>query len=678
MTCDRIKTCFPLSWTRAGLSLFLLMPVFWQQAEARSGQHDIPADQLVALADRFVDMTADKDVASSCRLHLIEIENFSGPLLTERTARALEISLDNILRDRFPDAACDAGFVEGYDSALKGEIAQRLAEEGRPGFLYTLSFFPRDEGLLLLATAYRPDGRFAAFSNKIVVKTVQVERDQEDVAVDDPAPSIEIQARQAETDGPAISDSLAAIGTPQEIDRIRAEKFASMPEEPAPAPPPDIGLRIDIGGAVEPTVIKDLAAAFLKEQSDGKSLATVIEDNNRLRLRDVSTAELRGIELLDNDRAAAFEKLFLGDVDLVVASEPISQVDYDRFAEAFGVDMRSGAGETVIGIDAAGFVVHPKNRLSSLTKDLAAGIFSGNVTSWDEDNVAQSGIVGPIQALAPAYDMGVQNGYAIRPDLVLNTSSEIIDLVKLNPLSIGITNAIAVKAQGHRTLAIEECGIVYATDDFLLRTEDHPLARRLFLYSNPAKGNRFRNAFLFFATSETGQSLIGRHAVDLNAAFGGWDRTVERIKIIESQPAESPRLKAELIDMIGDARRLSTTFRFRFDSPELRLDQHAARDLANLIRLSQRQQIDPRQLILLGFADADGEAAYNEVLSLERAQAIAKRLRTYGIDVPAANILGFGEEAPVACNIRPDGTNDEVGKARNRRVEIWLRNDDSS
>lgn len=681
MTSNRTKTCFPLSLGGVSLGLFLVTFFCWQQAEADTQRHDISSEQLEMLVGRLVDMTADQDMSSPCRVHLIEVENLSGPLLTERTVRALETSLDEAFDTRFPEAACDASFVEGYDGAEKGEIAVRLAEEGRPGLLYTLSFFPRGDGLLLLATAYHPDGRFAAFSNRVVLDTIEVTEERTRTATNETVPDITLHTEPrstSEASVPALSttsDSLEAIGTPAEIAAIRARKFAAMPPDPKPAPPPDIGLRIDIGGAVERMVIEDLARGFLAEQSGRSPSEAVVEDRNRIRLNGGAAAPLRGVEILDSDRASAFDQLFRGDVDLVVSSEPISQVDYDRFASAFGVDMRSGAGETVIGIDATGFIVHASNELSSVTKELAAGIFSGDVVSWEEDNVAKSGLVGPIKALAQVRVLGVNGDYTIRPDLILNASAEVVDLVEVTPLSIGIANAAVIEEAGHRTLAIEECGIVYDADEFILRTEDHPLARRLFLYSNPAKGNRFRNAFLFFATSETGQDLISRHALDLDVAFSGLEQTRERIAIIESQPAESLSLKADLIDTIDDARRLSTTFRFRFDSPELRLDQHAARDLANLIRLSQSEQIDPRRLMLLGFADADGEASYNKVLSLERAQAIAKRLRTYGIDVPEANILGFGEEAPIACNTRPDGIEDEDGKARNRRVEIWLRDD---
>jgi outer membrane protein OmpA-like peptidoglycan-associated protein len=208
-----------------------------------------------------------------------------------------------------------------------------------------------------------------------------------------------------------------------------------------------------------------------------------------------------------------------------------------------------------------------------------------------------------------------------------------------------------------------------------MRTEDHPLARRLFLYSNPAKGNRFRNAFLFFATSDEGQALIAWHLVNLEAMLSDRATTQKRLDTIGNQRITRRSIRARLLDVIGGARRLSTTFRFRFDSVDLRLDQSAARDLANLIRFTEKEDIAADRLMILGFADSDGKIDYNLALSAERAEAIAKRLNTYGVPVPAENVLGFGEEAPVACNVRPNGTADYFGKSRNRRVEVWLRDE---
>ena len=40
----------------------------------------------------------------------------------------------------------------------------------------------------------------------------------------------------------------------------------------------------------------------------------------------------------------------------------------------------------------------------------------------------------------------------------------------------------------------------------------------------------------------------------------------------------------------------------------------------------------------------------------------------------AITIAGKGESAPAVPNTRPDGSDDEAGRARNRRVELLLPN----
>jgi len=73
-----------------------------------------------------------------------------------------------------------------------------------------------------------------------------------------------------------------------------------------------------------------------------------------------------------------------------------------------------------------------------------------------------------------------------------------------------------------------------------------------------------------------------------------------------------------------------------------------------------------------GHTDARGDAGYNLELSLDRAQAVEQALRDLGLGVEIA-VNGFGEEQPVAPNELPDGTDDEAGRAQNRRVEIVIR-----
>ncbi|WP_345350344.1 OmpA family protein [Actinoallomurus liliacearum] len=69
-----------------------------------------------------------------------------------------------------------------------------------------------------------------------------------------------------------------------------------------------------------------------------------------------------------------------------------------------------------------------------------------------------------------------------------------------------------------------------------------------------------------------------------------------------------------------------------------------------------------------GFTDAVGSPAANLTLSRQRAEAVKAELaRQAHVTITAT---GYGEARPVAPNRTPDGKDDPVGRAKNRRVEI--------
>jgi outer membrane protein OmpA-like peptidoglycan-associated protein len=72
-----------------------------------------------------------------------------------------------------------------------------------------------------------------------------------------------------------------------------------------------------------------------------------------------------------------------------------------------------------------------------------------------------------------------------------------------------------------------------------------------------------------------------------------------------------------------------------------------------------------------GYTDSKGGKALNLQLSRERATSVKNWLVKNG-GVPPAHIVakGFGEENPVAPNTNPDGSDNIVGRAKNRRVTI--------
>ncbi len=105
---------------------------------------------------------------------------------------------------------------------------------------------------------------------------------------------------------------------------------------------------------------------------------------------------------------------------------------------------------------------------------------------------------------------------------------------------------------------------------------------------------------------------------------------------------------------------------FDFDKAELRpAATEALGRVAELVR--QRQ---PRALRVVGHTDGIGADGYNQALSERRAAAVQAWLAGQG-GLPPAQAEGRGKQEPVAPNTR-DGHDDPEGRARNRRVEIFL------
>jgi OOP family OmpA-OmpF porin len=99
---------------------------------------------------------------------------------------------------------------------------------------------------------------------------------------------------------------------------------------------------------------------------------------------------------------------------------------------------------------------------------------------------------------------------------------------------------------------------------------------------------------------------------------------------------------------------------FDFDKATLKPDASAKLD--DLV--SKVQTITLEVIIAVGHTDSVGTDAYNQKLSVRRAEAIKKYLTGKGIDASRVYTEGKGESQPVADNKTAEG------RSRNRRVEI--------
>jgi len=96
----------------------------------------------------------------------------------------------------------------------------------------------------------------------------------------------------------------------------------------------------------------------------------------------------------------------------------------------------------------------------------------------------------------------------------------------------------------------------------------------------------------------------------------------------------------------------------------------AAKELDKLVQLL----IDnPEIRIELGsHTDSVDDNAYNLNLSQRRANSAVKYLVQHGIAPDRLEAKGYGEEFPIARNTNPDGTDNPVGRQKNRRTEFRI------
>ncbi|MFA5780265.1 MAG: PorV/PorQ family protein [Elusimicrobiota bacterium] len=102
-----------------------------------------------------------------------------------------------------------------------------------------------------------------------------------------------------------------------------------------------------------------------------------------------------------------------------------------------------------------------------------------------------------------------------------------------------------------------------------------------------------------------------------------------------------------------------------FDSGKAELKPASYSSLNEVVKLMQDYQ--ENNVVVEGHTDSLGSNAYNQKLSVKRAQAIVNVfILKYGVDTNRLKAVGYGEEKPIADN------KTSVGREQNRRVEIII------
>jgi phosphate transport system substrate-binding protein len=421
-----------------------------------------------------------------------------------------------------------------------------------------------------------------------------------------------------------------------------------------PAARDGIILRIHGSNTIGAKLAPSFAMSYLKKLGATR-LEEVINRDEEVEIRGYIPGNSKPsvIEIYSHGSATAFSDLEKKLCDIGAASRKINDKEVDKLA-AFG-DMSGSASEHIIALDGIAVIVHKSNPVFKLSKENLKKIFSGEVSDWSD----LGGKPGRINVYARDDKSGTWDTFkslVLGKSALVSSARRYEDSIALSNDVAGDTNSIGFIGLPYvlnaKAVAVSDGAEPIAPDRFTIATEDYPLSRRLFFYTQGDPSNAHAKYFIEFALSEEGQQVASEAGfVDLN--------------VRSTRPYNLSQFSAQYKKMTENAERLSVNFRFKKNSFEL--DNRGLKDLDRTAKHLRHQTNKGHRVMLFGFADSAGSASENRLLSEKRALTVRKALLQRGINIDISDTVGFGKLNPVASN------DTEEGRAKNRRVEIWVK-----
>ncbi len=419
-----------------------------------------------------------------------------------------------------------------------------------------------------------------------------------------------------------------------------------------PVSQPKLAFRMHGSNTIGEKLAPALLEAYLRQQGVEKMAWVQGDKEVERQLQYLQDGQVYAIELHAHGSSTAFKDLAASQADLGMASRRIKSKEVETLKSTLG-DMSKVGNEHIVGLDGLAVIINQNNDISRITTETLAAVFAGEITNWSQIGGADL----PIRVFARDQNSGTWDTFKnlvlkkydkklLESATRLESSSELSERVAADDGAIGF---IGLNYIGYaKALAIadaDDTAAIFPTR-FTVGTEDYALARRLYLYT-PTSASQAIKDFVHYAISTEGQ-----HVVD-EVGLISQNLREETVYPVEGAPNK-------FNEYARSAKRLSLNF--RFNNGDKDLDNKGKRDLERLIEFLEQEP--GRRIVLMGYADSIGEADRNLWLSKRRARVVEGELVSRGI--PVMEVLAMGEALPVANN------NNEAGRERNRRVEVWV------
>lgn len=453
-----------------------------------------------------------------------------------------------------------------------------------------------------------------------------------------------------------------------------AETAGSEVREPPPSPA-RATLRINgsatLGGKLLPALIRNYAASLgatvlqTGGDDDGKAVFNLVKDG----------ATLLAVDLKRDGSPAAFPALATRDIDIGLTDRPISDTEIGLLQQA-GIPGMNGPGhEHIVGLDGIVVLVAPGNSVGTLSAEDISRLFAGEIADWS----ALGGEAGKVNVYASEDKTGTLQTFRslvlrpykrdLAPDAIRAASNaDLARQVADDPGGIGFAS-FAEMGIAKPVRIRDSCGLIHMPSEFAVKSGGYSLSRNLYFYTTNLE-NKEAAAFVNYATSvRAAEALKEAGFIDASVIAAPFETFRDRIANALNAPAEDFDIDVmrKLMGELGSGERLSATL--RFETQIANLDSQSIQQLANAVIFLQKRGLKGRKLILAGFSDALGPFGQNMELSVKRATAARNALvaaSTGELRPEDIEVRGYGELLPIACN------DTEVGRLKNRRVELWL------
>lgn len=167
--------------------------------------------------------------------------------------------------------------------------------------------------------------------------------------------------------------------------------------------------------------------------------------------------------------------------------------------------------------------------------------------------------------------------------------------------------------------------------------------------------------------------------VSLAACGGQSDRTEEPTPEVSPESSEQEPDAQELVSILRpeidpqeppEPPLANLTRVIGFPKEEIALDGAAKVVLQSVLASPQLALGGP--ITLRGHSDAGGDDEEAMRASKRRAEEVRDWMIDNGLEADRITIIAFGDQNPVAPNLKSDGTPNPQGRARNRRVEVEI------